>query len=83
LGHIRGNINLLKPDQRVYAYVGARSEGVKSVTGNNIEKIDLLWADQREFLIPEARSEDIKLHKGKIREDIGLFGIRSGRVYTS
>jgi hypothetical protein len=52
MGQIRGNINFLKPDQRVMAMWGpdqASFEGVKSVTGNNIGKIDLLWADQREF----------------------------------
>jgi hypothetical protein len=63
---IKGNIYFLKPDQRVYAYVGARSEGVKPLTGHIKGKIDLLGPDQRACIIPEARSEIMKLHRGKI-----------------
>jgi hypothetical protein len=41
-GQIRENKYCLKPDQRVYGYVGARSEGVKPMTGHIKAKIDLL-----------------------------------------
>jgi hypothetical protein len=40
-GKIRGNIYFLKPDQRVYGYLGARSEGVKPMTSHIKAKIDL------------------------------------------
>jgi hypothetical protein len=73
----------LKPDQRTNGYVGARSEGVKPLTGHIKGKIDLLGPDQREGIIPEARSEGMKLHRGKIRGDIRLSGTRSERMYTS
>jgi hypothetical protein len=41
MGQIRGNIYFLKPDRRANGYVGARSEGVKPLTGHMKGKIDL------------------------------------------
>jgi hypothetical protein len=49
-GQIRGNKYFLKPDQRVYGYVGARSEGVKPLTGH-IKKLRLTcWGQTRGFV---------------------------------
>jgi hypothetical protein len=55
MGQIRGNIYFLKPDQRVWSFIGGRSERV----------LARLAQDQRECILPEARSEGTKLHRGR------------------
>jgi hypothetical protein len=46
---IKGNIYLLKPDQRVYSYVRDRSDGVNPLTGFIQKKIDLSAARSEEM----------------------------------